>query len=112
MPAIRFAVPNVRLSRIRSRAPVVQRWAMFSPARWTTASLPSSAAAGAGSRDGSQRHGAALAAATQLDHLIAARPQGCGQPAADQPPAPVSATRMELILDRPASIRSRCQRCS
>src|SRR5665213_2932951 len=47
MPAIRLAVPRMRLRRIASRAAGVQRWAIGSPARLITASRPSRAPAGA-----------------------------------------------------------------
>jgi hypothetical protein len=51
-PATRLRVPVSRVSRIAPRLAAVQRWATFSPARCTTASRPSSAAAGAGSPSG------------------------------------------------------------
>ena len=54
-PSTRWRVPVTRLSRIACLAFDVHRWATFSPARCTTASRPSRAAAGAGSVIRSQR---------------------------------------------------------
>ena len=53
-PSSRLRVPIMRLSRIARLACALQRCATGSPARCTTASRPASAAAGAGSRSGSQ----------------------------------------------------------
>ena len=46
-------MPSTRESRIARLASSDQRWAIGSPARWTTASRPASASAGAGSESGS-----------------------------------------------------------
>ena len=56
-PATRLRVPASRESRIPCLASSVQRCATVSPARWTTASRPASAAAGAGPAIGSQLDG-------------------------------------------------------
>src|SRR5690348_16246734 len=48
MPATRLRVPSARVARIARLASALQRWSIGAPARWTTASRPSSAAAGAG----------------------------------------------------------------
>ena len=93
-PATTLRVPSSRDDRIRALAASDHRCATGSPARWTTASRPVSASAGAGDASGSAQRTAlapasaavrALGVAAEDGHLVPALDQRRHQPRADQP---------------------------
>src|SRR4051812_33216638 len=91
MPRTRFWVPSSRDRRIRLRASSLQRWATFSPARWTTASRPLSASAGAGWASGSHLTG------RLRESTVTSSPRACRAATSREPIrplAPVTVTRM------------------
>ena len=84
-PARRLRVPFTRLSRIARLTLALQRWATGSPARCTTASRPSSAAAGAGSPSGPRRRlhlarrGARAARSGSRESTVTSRRRSCSR---------------------------------
>ena len=120
MPATRLRVPISRESRIADRDSSVQRWATFSPARWTTASRPLSAAAGAGSCSGRQACAstsprAARARSGSRESTVTASPRSRSRltiAVPRRPVAPVSVTFMGWVRRRRVQGPSSCGRPS
>ena len=91
-------VPCVRLSRMRRRESSVQRWAMFSPARWIAASTPSSARASMVPRAGSQVTSLLPGRGSPRETRTTAWPAAASAGTSAlprKPPAPVTAMRIE-----------------
>src|SRR4051794_4783588 len=100
MPRTRFWVPSSRDRRIRLRASSLQRWATFSPARWTTASRPLSASAGAGWASGSHF------TCRLRESTVTSSPRACRAATSREPIsplAPVTVTRMLSVRACPGA---------
>src|SRR5215210_1659616 len=95
MPATRWRVPSSREERMRRFASSLQRWATFSPARCTTASRPSSAAAGAGSASGC--HATAPGEEGVRDSVATSSPRARSRSTSRAPISPLAPVTVTLI---------------